>query len=142
MQNDMSEKSIHKIQKDIIEPLELPSMRPISLIRKFGPGIMLMMTGIGTSHLVTAPVAGGRYGYALLWCLPIAYIFKYYGFEMAIRFTHATGRSMLDAYATAWKKIPIWYVLITTIIQSAVGQAGRLIAAAAVIFYFFRILKF
>lgn len=100
---------------------------------------MLMMTGIGTSHLVTAPVAGGRFGYALLWCLPIAYIFKYYGFEMAIRFTHATGRSMLDAYATAWKKIPVWYVLITTVIQSAVGQAGRLIAAAAVIFYFFRL---
>ena len=113
-------------------------MRPGSLVREFGPGIMLMMTGIGTSHLVTAPVAGGRYGYALLWCLPIAYIFKYYGFEMAIRFTHATGRSMLDAYATAWKKLPLWYVLITTVIQSAVGQAGRLIAAAAVVFYFFR----
>ncbi len=119
--------------------LELPSMTPGSLARKFGPGMMLMMTGIGTSHLVTAPVAGGRYGYALLWCLPIAYIFKYYGFEMAIRFTHATGRSMLDAYATAWKKIPVWYVLITTVIQSAVGQAGRLIASAAVVFYFFRL---
>ncbi len=121
------------------DSLVLPSLRPASLIREFGPGMMLMMTGIGTSHLVTAPVAGGRYGYALLWCLPIAYIFKYYGFEMAIRFTHATGRSMLDAYATAWKKIPVWYVLITTIIQSAVGQAGRLIAAAAVVFYFFRL---
>ena len=119
--------------------LELPSMTPGSLARKFGPGIMLMMTGIGTSHLVTAPVAGGRFEYALLWCLPIAYIFKYYGFEMAIRFTHATGRSMLDAYATAWKKAPVWYVLITTVIQSAVGQAGRLIAAAAVVFYFFRL---
>ena len=120
------------------ESLELPSMKPGSLVRKFGPGLMLMMTGIGTSHLVTAPVAGGRFEYALLWCLPIAYIFKYYGFEMAIRFTHATGRSMLDAYATAWKKLPVWYVLITTIIQSAIGQAGRLIAAAAVVFYFFR----
>ena len=120
------------------DTIELPSMSPGSLARKFGPGLMLMMTGIGTSHLVTAPVAGGRFGYALLWCLPIAYIFKYYGFEMAIRFTHATGRSMLDAYATAWKKLPVWYVLITTIIQSAVGQAGRLIAAAAVVFYFFR----
>ena len=125
-------------ERDTFESLELPSMTPGSLVRKFGPGMMLMMTGIGTSHLVTAPVAGGRYGYALLWCLPIAYIFKYYGFEMAIRFTHATGRSMLDAYATAWKKLPVWYVLITTIIQSAVGQAGRLIAAAAVLFYFFR----
>jgi len=123
---------------DPFESLELPSMSLTGLARKFGPGLMLMMTGIGTSHLVTAPVAGGRYEYALLWCLPIAYIFKYYGFEMAIRFTHATGRSMLDAYATAWKKIPVWYVLITTIIQSAVGQAGRLIAASAVVFYFFR----
>jgi Mn2+/Fe2+ NRAMP family transporter len=118
--------------------LELPSMAPANLVRQFGPGMILMMTGIGTSHLVTAPVAGGRFGYALLWCIPVAYIFKYYGFEMAFRFTHATGRSMLDAYATAWKKIPVWYVLITTIIQSAIGQAGRLIAAAAVLFYFFR----
>jgi len=123
---------------DSFDSLELPAMTAGSIARKFGPGMMLMMTGIGTSHLVTAPVAGGRYGFALLWCLPIAYIFKYYGFEMAIRFTHATGRSMLDAYATAWKKLPVWYVLITTIIQSAVGQAGRLIAAAAVVFYFVR----
>jgi Mn2+/Fe2+ NRAMP family transporter len=134
----MSDQTANEPGEINFESLELPSMTPGSLVRKFGPGMMLMMTGIGTSHLVTAPVAGGRFGYALLWCLPIAYIFKYYGFEMAIRFTHATGRSILDAYATAWKKIPIWYVLITTVIQSAVGQAGRLIAAAAVVFYFFR----
>jgi len=115
--------------------IELPSMAPQALFKHFGPGLILMMTGIGTSHLVTAPVAGGRFEFALLWCVPIAYIFKYYGFEMAFRFTHATGRSMMDAYATAWKKWPVWYVMVTTIIQSAVGQAGRLIAAAAVLFY-------
>jgi Mn2+/Fe2+ NRAMP family transporter len=120
------------------EGIELPSMAPQALFKQFGPGLILMMTGIGTSHLVTAPVAGGRFEFALLWCIPIAYIFKYYGFEMAFRFTHATGRSMMDAYATAWKKWPVWYVLITTVIQSAVGQAGRLIAAAAVMFYLFR----
>jgi Mn2+/Fe2+ NRAMP family transporter len=99
--------------------------------------MLLMMTGIGTSHVVTAPVAGGRFEYALLWCIPLAYIFKYYGFEMAFRFTHATGRSMLDAYSTAKWKWPLWYVLVTTIIQSALGQAGRLVAAAAVLLYFF-----
>ena len=120
------------------DSLVLPSMSPASMVRLFGPGMILMMTGIGTSHLITAPVAGGRFGYALLWCIPISYIFKYYGFEMAFRFTHATGRSMLDAYSTAWRKWPVWYVLITTIIQSAIGQAGRLIAAAAVMFYFVR----
>lgn len=122
---------------DDLESLELPSLAPGAMFRHFGPGLLLMMTGIGTSHVVTAPVAGGRFEYALLWCIPIAYIFKYYGFEMAFRFTHATGRSMLDAYSTAWKKWPLWYVLITTVIQSAIGQAGRLIAAAAVALYFF-----
>ena len=120
-----------------LENLELPAMGPLALVRHFGPGMILMMTGIGTSHLVTAPVAGGRFEYALLWCIPVAYVFKYYGFEMAFRFTHATGRSMLDAYATARWKWPLWYVLTTTLVQCAIGQAGRLIAAAAVLDYFF-----
>lgn len=118
-----------------LDDLELPSLRPRDLLAHFGPGMILMMTGIGTSHLVTAPTAGGRFGYALLWCLPVAYIFKYYGFEMAFRFTNATGKSLLEAYSTAWKKWPLWYVMITTLIQCAVGQAGRLIAAAAVLYY-------
>ena len=122
-----------------LEGLELPSMTPRALIGHFGPGLILMMTGIGTSHLVTAPTAGGRFAYALLWCIPVSYVFKYYGFEMAFRFTNATGKSLLEAYATAWKKWPIWYVLITTLLQCAVGQAGRLIASAAVAYYVFTI---
>ena len=90
--------------RDPLDRLALPGLNPRSLLKHFGPGMILMMTGIGTSHLVTAPVAGGRFGFALLWCIPVAYVFKYYGFEMAFRFTHATGRSMLDAYATAPRK--------------------------------------
>ena len=119
-----------------LEDLKIPHISPGNLLRLFGPGMILMMTGVGTSHMVTAPVAGGRFAYALLWCIPVAYIFKYYGFEMAFRFTHATGRSMLDAYATAWQRWPLWYVLVTTLVQCVVGQAGRLIAASAVVYYF------
>ena len=123
--------------QDPLDQLELPKTDLLSLARNFGPGLILMMTGIGTSHLVTAPAAGGRFEFALLWCIPVAYIFKYYGFEMAFRFTHATGRSMLDAYATAPGKWPLWYVLVTTLLQCAIGQAGRLAAASAVVYYFF-----
>ena len=123
--------------RDPLAELELPKTDLASTLRSFGPGIILMMTGIGTSHLVTAPAAGGRFEFALLWCIPVAYVFKYYGFEMAFRFTHATGRSMLDAYATAPRKWPVWYVLVTTVLQCAIGQAGRLAAASAVAYYFF-----
>ena len=125
--------------KDHWGDLSLPKMDPRSLVRQFGPGLILMMTGIGTSHLVTAPTAGGRFAFALLWCIPIAYLFKYYGFEMSFRFTHATGKSLIEAYGTAWRKWPLWYVLVTTLLQSAIGQAGRLIAASAVLFYWFSI---
>ena len=115
----------------------MPAMTPRELMKHFGPGLLLMMTGVGTSHLVAAPAAGGRFGFALLWAIPIAYVFKYSGFEMAFRFTNATGRSMLDAYSTAWGKWPVWYVLITTLVQCAVGQAGRVVAAAAVMYFAF-----
>ncbi len=121
------------------DDLKIPDMSPRSLLRQFGPGMILMMTGIGTSHLVTAPAAGGRFGYALLWCIPLAYVFKYYGFELAFRFTNATGKSLMAAYAASWKKLPVWYVLVTTLVQCAVGQAGRLIAAAAVLYYLFTV---
>jgi Mn2+/Fe2+ NRAMP family transporter len=132
----MENEKLNKASKEF-ESLELPSMVFGSLAVYFGPGIILMMTGIGTSHLITAPTAGGRFAFALLWCIPIAYIFKYYGFEMAFRFTNATGKSIIEAYATAWKKWPLWYVLVTTLIQCAIGQAGRLIAASAVLYYLF-----
>lgn len=131
----MTEKSEQNTSADQLQNLELPDMSLKKLFSHFGPGIILMMTGIGTSHLITAPAAGGRFEFALLWCIPIAYIFKYYGFEMAFRFTNATGKSLMDAYSTAWRKWPLWYVLVTTIIQSAVGQSGRLIAASAVLSY-------
>lgn len=119
--------------------LELPDTAFRKIASNFGPGIILMMTGIGTSHIITAPTAGGRFGYALLWCIPIAYIFKYYGFEMAFRFTNATGKSLIEAYATTWKKWPLWYVMITTLLQCVIGQAGRLIAASAVLYYLFSV---
>ena len=63
-------------KQDPLDQLELPKTDLRSIAQNFGPGLILMMTGIGTSHLVTAPAAGGRFEYALLWCLPVAYIFK------------------------------------------------------------------
>jgi len=123
--------------EEVLKSLELPDMSFKKMAGHFGPGIILMMTGIGTSHIITAPTAGGRFAYALLWCIPVAYIFKYYGFEMAFRFTNATGKSLIEAYGTQWKKWPLWYVMATTLLQCVVGQAGRLIAAAAVLYFLF-----
>ena len=136
-QSTSSDTSESPSGEKILSALELPDMSFRKMMSHFGPGMILMMTGIGTSHIITAPTAGGRFAYALLWCIPVAYIFKYYGFEMAFRFTNATGKSLIEAYGTAWKKWPLWYVMATTLLQCVVGQAGRLIAAAAVLYFLF-----
>jgi len=120
-----------------LEKLELPKMDPASMFKHFGPGLLLMMTGIGTSHLVTAPVAGSQFGYALLWSVLVAFVIKYYGFQMSFRFTNATGMSIMDAMCTTKGKWAIWYVLAITIAQCAIGQASRVIAAAAVLYFLF-----
>jgi len=133
---DISDEAVNN---ENLDSLELPSMVPASLATYFGPGIILMMTGIGTSHLITAPTAGGRFSFSLLWCILISYVFKYYGFEMAFRFTNATGKSIIEAYSTSWRRWTLWYVLITTLVQCAIGQAGRLIAASAVLYFLFSV---
>ena len=119
-----------------LEKLDLPDMSPISMFKHFGPGLMLAMTGIGTSHLVSAPVAGGQYSFALLWSVLAAYVMKYYGFQMSFRFTNATGKSIMDAMCTTPGKWAIWYVFGLTVLQCALGQAGRVVACAAVLFFF------
>jgi Mn2+/Fe2+ NRAMP family transporter len=96
---------------------------------------MLVMSGVGTMHLTAVIGAGARFEYALLSCIPLAYLLKYYGYEMALRFTHATGKSVLEAYATAWRKLPIWFLLVAGALQSAFGQAGRSIVAGALLAY-------
>ena len=53
--------------EDALSSLELPDMSFRKIMSHFGPGIILMMTGIGTSHIITAPTAGGRFAYALMW---------------------------------------------------------------------------
>jgi len=119
--------------EDAFEDLPVIDMRPRAVVKHFGPGLVLMMTGIGTSHLVTSPVAGAKFQWQLLWCYLFSYSIKYYGFEMAFRITNATGKGALDAYATFWKKWPLWYTFVSILSFCVVNVAGITLACAATI---------
>ncbi|MGH8794807.1 MAG: Nramp family divalent metal transporter, partial [Stackebrandtia sp.] len=43
------------------------SLRGSRIFRYLGPGLLVAMAGVGTSHLVTAPLAGAHFEFALLW---------------------------------------------------------------------------
>ena len=78
-----------------------------------GPGILFASTCIGVSHLVQSTRAGADYGFALLGAVILANIFKYPFFEFAVRYTSATGVSVIDGYARKGKWIVWAYFLLS-----------------------------
>jgi Mn2+/Fe2+ NRAMP family transporter len=68
-----------------------------------GPGLLWAGAAIGVSHLVQSTRAGANYGFALLWALLLANIFKYPSFKFGPRYAAATGKSLLHGYSEIGK---------------------------------------
>jgi Mn2+/Fe2+ NRAMP family transporter len=49
----------------------------LAYVRAFGPGIVVALSWVGTGDLIDNSVAGGNYGYALLWVLPLSLVFRF-----------------------------------------------------------------
>lgn len=83
------------------------------ILKALGPGILFASTAIGVSHLVQSTRAGADYGFALLWAIIIANLFKYPFFEYGSRYANAKGESIIDGYRRVGSWM-IWiYFLIT-----------------------------
>src|SRR5882757_3516628 len=54
-----------------------PADNFLAYVRAFGPGIVVALSWVGTGDLIDNSVAGGNYGYALLWVLPLSLIFRF-----------------------------------------------------------------
>lgn len=116
--------------------LEAPGTGVRDTWKAMGPGIAAAMTGIGSSHIIHAPVAGATYEYAFLWIIPFAYLLKYLNFEFAHRYTMVRGESIMDAYERIGRgrgNWPLWYFGFQTL-ANTFGIAGRALGAGALLF--------
>ena len=85
---------------------------------------------IGVSHLVQSTRAGAEYGYALIWAVVLANIFKYPFLEFGPRYALATGRNMIEGYARL-HPFALWTFIIFTIsTMFAVHAAVTLVTAS------------
>lgn len=82
-------------------------------IASLGPGLIFASTAIGVSHLVQSTRAGADYGFALLWAIILANLFKYPFFEYGSRYAAAKGESLIDGYARIGKWALAAFLLIT-----------------------------
>jgi Mn2+/Fe2+ NRAMP family transporter len=62
-----------------------PADNFLAYMKAFGPGIVVALSWVGTGDLIDNSVAGGNYGYALLWVLPLSLVFRFV-------FVNALGR--------------------------------------------------
>jgi Mn2+/Fe2+ NRAMP family transporter len=99
-----------------------------------GPGIMVSATAIGLSHIVLAPIAGARFGYALIWVVVVAHVLKYPCFEFGPRYTLATGKSLIAGYAKVPgpKRWALWLFFFISLIGGCTAASALLSINAAV----------
>ncbi|MFO7654931.1 MAG: Nramp family divalent metal transporter [Candidatus Krumholzibacteriia bacterium] len=81
-------------------------------LRALGPGILFAGAAIGGSHLVQSTRAGAGWGFALVWVVVLAMVFKYPFFEFSHRYTAATGESLLHGY----RRLGLWALALFTVI--------------------------
>ncbi len=83
-----------------------------SRLKALGPGLLWAGAAIGVSHLVQSTRAGASYGFALVWVVIIANLFKYTAFEFGPRYAAAMGESLLDGYQRVGKwALPTFLIL-------------------------------
>jgi Mn2+/Fe2+ NRAMP family transporter len=115
------------------------------LLKVLGPGLVWSASAIGVSELVFATRAGALFGYLLLWAPIVSLIMKYAIFEMAGRYTIATGENVLIAFTrveldfklfklkTGWIIVLFWIVFIA----SVSGMAGIALSVGSCIYGIF-----
>jgi Mn2+/Fe2+ NRAMP family transporter len=93
-------------------------------LKALGPGLIFAGTSIGVSHIVQSTRAGADYGFALVWVVVLANVFKFPFFEFAPRYVIATGEHLLLGYKRVgnWAFYLFFFLSLCTMfpIQSAV----------------------
>ena len=104
--------------------------RRISFLTLAGPGLIVAASGIGSGDIVSATVAGARYGIVLLWAILLGAFFKFVLNEGIARWQLATGLTALEGWAAhlpAWVKyyfcayLIVWTIAVTAALTNATG---------------------
>lgn len=79
----------------------------------FGPGLVFALSAIGPGDLVANSTAGATHGYALIWALGLALIFRSAWLGASAKYVAVTGESLLQGYARLGHWL-VWTILVAT----------------------------
>jgi Mn2+/Fe2+ NRAMP family transporter len=104
----------------------------LEYVKSFGPGFVAVLAWLGAGDIVAAGVAGGNYGYALMWAMVIAILVRYMFVSLIARYQlcNQHGEGVLDGLARLhWLYAPglfvavlLWGHLATSYMLAGVGE--------------------
>lgn len=92
----------------------------------YGPGLLWMLSAVGTGSILFTPRVAAVYGYELLWLLLLVVFFMWVMIREMARFSIVTGQSMLEGMYSlkgpeGWA---VWLIFIPQLLAASVGIAG------------------
>ena len=95
----------------MLEPTD-NSKSNFAALKHMGPGLLYAAAAIGVSHVVQSTRAGAEFGYALIWAIIFANVFKYPFFKVGPLYTTVTGKSLLAGYRGLGRwAMPLFFAL-------------------------------
>lgn len=92
----------------------------------YGPGLLWMLSAVGTGSILFTPRVASVYRYDLLWLLLLVVFFMWIMIREMARFSIVTGYTMLDGM----NRLPgprgwaVWLIFVPQLLAAAVGIAG------------------
>jgi Mn2+/Fe2+ NRAMP family transporter len=104
--------------------LGTPPATFLQYLRSFGPGLIVVLTWLGAGDLVEVSVAGGNYGYALMWVVVVALIMRFLFVSLIAKYQlcNQHGEGVLDGLARLHSGYPLVLLLAAVVMGHVYGS--------------------
>ena len=105
----------------------------LGYLKSFGPGIIVVLTWLGAGDVVETSVAGGKYGYALMWVMVVAIGMRFLFVSLIAKYQlcNQRGEGVLDGLARIHPVYPL-FLFLASIVMGHVSCAYMTVGIAEV----------
>ncbi|MGR4068722.1 Nramp family divalent metal transporter [Halomonas sp. LR3S48] len=95
-------------------------------IKWYGPGLLWMLSAVGTGSILFTPRVASAYEYQLLWILLLVVLFMWVMIREMARYSIVTGQTMLEGMHTLSgpRNWAVWVIFVPQLLAAAIGIAG------------------
>lgn len=92
----------------------------------YGPGLLWMLSAVGTGSILFTPRVASVYEYQLLWLLLLIVFFMWVMIREMARFSIVSGQTMLEGMYSlnGPKGWAVWLIFVPQLLAASVGIAG------------------